>query len=53
MTRKKWYLDNGNGTYTYYVYCADDNTTQAVVVYCKEDIPEGYKEGVFIVEEKI
>ncbi len=53
MTRKNWYLDNGDGSYTYYVYNARDNTTQAIIVYCKEDIPEGYIEGIFTVEENI
>ena len=53
LKRKKYYLDNGDGSYTYYVYNARDNTTTAVIVYSKEEIPEGYIEGIFTVEENI
>lgn len=45
-----FYLDNGDGTYTYYIR-HNDGTTTAVVVYDKEGIPKGYVEGIFIQEE--
>lgn len=50
-----YYIDNGDGSYTYYVKCTKGSwtTTEAIVVYSKDDIPPGYKEGTFIVEEKI
>ena len=48
-----YYLDNGDGTYTYYVRDYKTGTTTAIVVTSKEDIPEGYTEGIWTVEETI
>lgn len=47
-----YYLDNKDGSYTYYVKCSDGGM-QAVVVWDKNKIPAGYKEGTFTVQEKL